>query len=151
MKKAKFDEKCAYLRAFEEETLNSAKQYFDKYIALLQAKDLALDIDLTWAKFNAYDASYERMPFQYGYTCSIGLQIRKKEDNGRDMDLIAVTSVLLITVICKNFFGFFKFTTCPLNIVQESFIDFEKTINDVLNRGYDSVLNELVKVDKKSH
>ena len=155
MNKKKWAEKSNDLQNFEEQTLSSVKERFAKYENVLTNLGLALDIDLSW--FNRQEdkeVSFSRINFKDGYICNIDIAIRRQEEPERDLDLICLCFIYPISQVGRSFlrwiFGLpISFSKVPEKILKEFLDDTEDSIKKVIDKGYETVLEEAKESDKQ--
>ena len=135
---------------YEEQTLNSVKNRFEKYVEGLDNLGLDLDIDLIWydQQNDPTDMSFTRIDFKRGYICSIGIQIRQKEEPKHKIDLEALSTVYAISMFGKTLFRYMfglcsKYSRVPERMLSEYLNSAEDTVNKVINKGYDAVMQEI--------
>lgn len=147
MRAKTFLKKCKDLQIFEEQTLRSVNQQFDKYLDELDRLGLVLDIDLLWY-FRGGELSFSRIEFKNGYTCAISLQIREKNDPKHNIDLEAITLIQPISKIHWPIFWIgIIFSKISLKDLEGFLDDLETTVKEVIEQGYEKVLGELKQKD----
>ena len=154
MNKKKWAEKSRDLQNFEEQTLNSVKERFAKYRSALANLGLALDIDLSWYnRQENKDISFSRIDFKDGYVCNIDITIRRQEEPEHDLDLICLKFIYMISQVGRSIwrwmFGLpISFSKVPEKFLKEFLDVTEEWIKKVLDKGYETVLEEVKELDK---
>ena len=138
------------MQEFEERTLNSVKHIFEKYVGELSNIGLALDIRLAWCNRGSEEWSYSRIQYSYTYMCYLEIIVRKKEDPQFDIDLQCICHIHPISQ-CSMYFWRpgTKFSKVPEKYFTDFIEQAETTIQQVLNEGYESVLQEII--DERNH
>lgn len=147
MKKEKFDRKCQEFIDYETNALAFAKEYLKDYKAPLEKRDLCLDVQLTWWRYipdpEEVGCSYSRIPFKSGYHAFLIPQVLRKGENPQDLDLVSVWMLIDVTrlIIWGTLTHWNQFKKYSMKHIKKNLDYMKKMIEEVLEKGYDEVLN----------
>lgn len=145
MKSKRFLKKCVDMKTFEEQTVTYVKRRFERFFKAFDEIELALDIYLSWWNRGAGEHVFSRIDYSKTYMCFLNVIVRKKSDPQYDSDLICICNIHPVSQ-CGIYLWRtgIKFSKVPQKYLDLFLEDTEKSMEKVLNQGYDLTLKEVL-------